>query len=150
MPPVATYQAAHSLNTPPYPPPDAGGYPQQPTVGGYPQPSGYQPSGYQPYGGYPKPGDTNGFAIASLVCSVIGIILVVVGPALGIVFGILALRQIGRRPQSGRGLAVAGLIIGGIVLVLDVLGLIGLAAGSSSSGGGLSTLPAISAALVGR
>ncbi len=111
-------------------------YPPPPTyVGGYPQ-----PYGYQPYSGYPAPGDTNGFAIASLVSALVGIFALIVGPLLGIVFGVVALHQLGRTPARGRGLAIAGIIIGSVVLLLDVLGLIGLAVGHpSSSGGGLST-----------
>jgi hypothetical protein len=77
------------------------------------------------------------------VCSLVGILVLVIGPALGILFGILGLRQLNTSGQSGRGLALAGIIIGSIVLLLDVLGIIGLAVGTttSSGGGGLSTMP---------
>jgi hypothetical protein len=71
-------------------------------------------------------------------------LVVVVGPALGIIFGILALRQVNVTRQSGRGLAIAGIVIGSIVLLFDVIGIIGLAVGSggSSGGSGLTTLHA--------
>src|SRR5690606_28430774 len=48
---------------------------------------------------------TNGMAIASLVTSFL------IAP-LGIVFGHIALSQIKRRHEEGRGLAIAGLVIG--------------------------------------
>ena len=51
---------------------------------------------------------TNGFAIAGFVCSFFSII----GAILGIVFGLVALNQIRERGQGGRGLAVAGIVIG--------------------------------------
>jgi hypothetical protein len=131
-PPPYGAPAYQSYGPPPaYPPP---------TVAGYPQ-----PYGYQPYGGYPRPRDTNGFAIASLVCALVGIFALVIGPVLGVVFGIVALRQLDRSASGGRGLAIAGIVIGGILLVVDVVGIVGLAVGGSgSSGGGLTTMASVS------
>lgn len=61
---------------------------------------------------------TSGLAIASLALSLV-FCLFFVGPVLAIVFGVLALLQIGRRPLelTGRGLALAGLIIGSVSLL---------------------------------
>jgi hypothetical protein len=64
-------------------------------------------------------GKTNGLAVASFVLGLIGI--TVIGAIAGIVLGILALRQIRRTAQRGRGLAIAG-------LVLSVLWLAGIGA----------------------
>jgi hypothetical protein len=116
----------------PPPPSPSGWQPPPAPYGAPPNPAGgwYASGGY----GYPRPRDTNGFSIASLVCSLVGIFILVVGPALGIVFGVIALRQIPRLGQGGRGLAIAGVTIGVIVLLLDVIGLIAI--GTSSSGGG--------------
>lgn len=118
-----------------YPPPP-GGYPPPP--GGYPppQPGGY---GYQPpppppgYGyppsvpgyGYPPPpsSTTNPMAIASLVSSLLGWICGI-GPILGIVFGVIALNQIKKTGQGGRGLALAGTIIGGVGVAFILLYLV--------------------------
>jgi hypothetical protein len=94
-------------------------------VGGYPQPYSY-----------PKPSNTNGFAIASLVCSLLGILLAFLGPVAGIVFGIVGLRQTEQRGESGRGLAIAGIVVGVVVLLLDIIGVIGIATGHTGSGGG--------------
>jgi hypothetical protein len=64
----------------------------------------YQQPMYQPA---PR---TNGFAIASFICSLVCINI------LGIIFGHVALSQIKRTNEGGQGLAIAGLIIGYISL----------------------------------
>ncbi|MFI9599667.1 DUF4190 domain-containing protein [Streptomyces sp. NPDC052043] len=72
----------------------------------------------QPWGpqwspaGQPVPPGLNGFAVAALVTS-----LVCLAP-LGLIFGIVALVQISRRGQRGKGLAIAGLSVSGAVLLL--------------------------------
>ncbi|HEX6541569.1 MAG TPA: DUF4190 domain-containing protein [Ktedonobacterales bacterium] len=96
----------------------------------------YQPnqSYQQPYQPYVQPGQpyyqgpmapaTSGYAIASLVCSLLGYIGVFgFGPILGIIFGHLALREIdsSNGMLQGRGLAQAGLILGYIALGLVLL-----------------------------
>ena len=70
---------------------------------------------------YPR---TNGFAITSLVCGILGLCaggLLAAIPA--IVFGHLALAQINRYGgmEQGRGLAIAGLVMGYIYLALITL-----------------------------
>jgi hypothetical protein len=65
---------------------------------------------------------TNGFAIASLVLGLIG------GVLLSVVFGILALTQVKKRGQKGKGLAIAGLALSGVwTLVLAGLAVLLLA-----------------------
>ncbi len=59
---------------------------------------------------------TNGFAIASLVVS-----LTCFGGILAVILGHVALSQIKRSQEEGRGLAIAGLVIGYIGLALTVL-----------------------------
>jgi Domain of unknown function (DUF4190) len=97
---------------PPPPPPPPGGY-------GYPPPP-QEPGGYgypPPASGYPQPSaGTNGLAIASLVCSLLGW-LCGIGPILGLVFGFIALNQIKQSGQSGRGMAIAGIVIGALAVV---------------------------------
>jgi Domain of unknown function (DUF4190) len=92
---------------PPVPPP-GGGYP------GYPGYSAY-PGGYPP-----SPAATNGMAIASLVCSLVGL-LCGLGLPLGIIFGFVALSQIKQSSQAGRGLALAGIIIGFVALGIGLI-----------------------------
>jgi hypothetical protein len=63
-------------------------------------------------------------AIAALVLPIVGIIVlgVVLGPA-GAILGGLAVRDTNRDPSlGGRGLAIAGIILGVIVFVLSALG----------------------------
>ena len=92
---------------PQYPPPPPGGY-------------GYPPPAPSPYGGYPQSTGTNGLAIASLVCSLFGWICGV-GTILGLVLGLIALSQIKKTGQEGRGMALAGVIISSILLAGGVL-----------------------------
>ena len=78
---------------------------------GQPQygPPGYPPPGYGVPGhlpGYPRP--TNTMAILALVMAF------VFAPA-GLVLGIVARRQIRQTGEDGDGLALAGIIVGGIV-----------------------------------
>ncbi len=72
-----------------------------------------------------RPPATSGLAIASLICGILG--LVTCFPIFGIpavICGHLAMHQISRHPQSipGRGLAIAGLVMG----YLSILVLVGL------------------------
>src|SRR5947208_3913991 len=66
---------------------------------------------------------TNGYAIASLVLSIVG---AGVGSILGIIFGYKARREIdaSNGAQIGRGLAVAGIVVGWVTLGLFVLWMI--------------------------
>ncbi|WP_179476333.1 DUF4190 domain-containing protein [Mycolicibacterium vinylchloridicum] len=103
-------------------------YPPAPAYGspniGYPPPSAPEPGGALRYPdpvpqpvvypppvavGYPVPvvvRGTNGMAVASFICS-----LLCMG-ILGIIFGHIAVSQINRTGEEGKGLAVAGLVIG--------------------------------------
>ena len=68
--------------------------------------------------GKPEPGQTSGLAIASLVFSLVGPI----GSIPAIVCGHIALRKIRKEAAvQGRGLALAGLIIGYVVLGLSIM-----------------------------
>ncbi|GGX88989.1 DUF4190 domain-containing protein [Streptomyces minutiscleroticus] len=73
---------------------------------------------------------TNGLAIASLVCGIVGLFFlnIVLGP-LAIIFGAVAVRQAGAK--GGGGMAKAGLVLG----VVDVILFIVLMAFAASSGG---------------
>ena len=65
-------------------------------------------------------------AIASLVMGITGwTLLPLVGSILAIVFGYAARREIRRRPDElkGEGLAVAGLVLGWLMVGLSVIGL---------------------------
>ncbi|PZF82674.1 DUF4190 domain-containing protein [Jiangella anatolica] len=102
----------------PYPSTPAGPTPYPPPGGQYPPPPGgqYPP----PYGQYPWPAEqqpkpgVNGLAVAALVLGIIAIF------PLAIIFGIIALVQISRTGQKGRGLAIGGLVTAGLWLALIV------------------------------
>lgn len=83
-----------------------------------PPPPDQQPYGQPPYAEwgsrYPMPRNTNGFAIASLVCAFLF-------PPLGVIFGFVARSQIRQTGESGEGLALAGIIVSAISLVLSIL-----------------------------
>jgi hypothetical protein len=91
---------------PSYPPPPPGGY-------GYPSPP------EDGYGYPPRRAGMNGMAVASLVCSLLGW-LCLIGPILGMIFGFVALNQIKQTGQRGRGMALAGIIVGGILIALAI------------------------------
>ena len=110
-----------------YPPPPQGAYP--PPQGAYPSPYATQP-GYGPQG-YPPPYQPRtsrgiGFAIASLVLGVgalvfswlpfIGILACLAGIA-GIVLGAIALAK----AFAGKGMSIAGIVTGGIAVILAIL-----------------------------
>ena len=70
---------------------------------------------------------TNGFAIASMVLGIVGFIVCGVGAILALVFGYKARREIdasGGR-EKGRGMAVAGIVLGwvwiGLVVVIVII-----------------------------
>ncbi|MCS5721175.1 DUF4190 domain-containing protein [Herbiconiux sp. CPCC 203407] len=125
-PPPPSYPsapAAPNLEKPPAPsyqqPP--AGYQAPPANPGYQQaPPGYQPpQGQQPYYGYQTPAapPTNTLAIVTIILAFLFSIA-------GIVTGHIALKQIDRTGESGRGLAKAGLILSYVFTGLAVLGVI--------------------------
>ena len=113
----------------PPPPPPAPTPPPAPAPPAYGQP----PSGY----GYQSTPRTNGLAIASLVLGIAQIFLCIIGGILALVFGYIARRQIDESggTQGGRGMAIAGIILGwiGIGLGIAYIVVIIIAAIASSS-----------------
>lgn len=106
----------------PYAPPSASPLQGRGGTAYPPPPPPPVPSGYGGYGAaYALPVQkTNGLAIASLVLS-IGSVLCWFTALLGIGFGHVALSQIRRTGERGRGLAIAGLVIGYFFVGLFVL-----------------------------
>lgn len=98
---------------------------------GYSRPE-YPSQGYQgpayPTQGYPGQqyayppaapiAGTNGLAIASLIVS-----LVSCGPV-GLILGIISLSQIKKSGQQGRGMAIAGIVIGAVTALLWIVAVI--------------------------
>ena len=107
--------------TPPPTPPPAQAPPPGPTPPPAPPAAGQQTTGY----GYQAGPKTNGLAIASLVLGIAGLVFYVCGVAsiLALVFGYMARGQIDRDPQNqgGRGMAIAGIIMGWIGVAILVI-----------------------------
>ncbi|MGA8253904.1 MAG: DUF4190 domain-containing protein [Mycobacterium sp.] len=61
----------------------------------------------------------NRMALASLLCSSLGL-LCIMGPIAGLIFGFLALNQIKQTGQRGRGLAIAGIVIGALLVAIII------------------------------
>ncbi len=99
------------------------------------QPYSAQPYSAQPYGAQPQYGNapyapygagygtrsTNGLAVASLVCSLAGLITCI-GAPIGVVLGHIAKNQIKTSGEEGDGLATAGLVIGYLISVIGLIG----------------------------
>ncbi len=111
-----------------------GGTPPPPGAPPVPNPVG-PPTGQQIQYVQVAAAKTNGYAIASLVLSLVG--LCGIGSILAIVFGNMAKKEIAARGEGGLGLAKAGIIIGwiglaGVVLyVLVVIIALGASSGSN-------------------
>jgi len=130
------------VNYPEYPyQPPYGSYPPPPPPYGYPSSPPY-PGPYDPYQGYPGQ-QTNSLAVASLITSIAGVIVGIplaifcyVGwliPVVGAVLGGIALGQIKRSGEQGRGMAIAGIAIGAATAALLVLAMIIVAAAAFHS-----------------
>jgi len=112
-----------------------GGTPPPPGAPPFPNPVAAPPPGQQIQYVQVAAAKTNGYAIASLVLSLVG--LCGIGSILAIVFGNMAKKEIAARGEGGLGLAKAGIIIGwiglaGVVLyVLVVIIALGASSGSN-------------------
>jgi hypothetical protein len=106
------YPANPGLPPPVYPPPYPGtsGYP-----GGYPGFSTGYPYPVDPYRPQKPPG-TNGKAIAALVTALAGLLFCGLPSIAGLILGIVAMRETRRSGQYGYGIALAGTIIGALVV----------------------------------
>jgi hypothetical protein len=116
-PGFGTPPAQPSYGAPPAPGYGAPSYGAPPTDPGYGMPPA-QPSygapALDPYA--TPPAKTNGLAIAALVSSIVGYFCVLPF-VLGIIFGAVSLGQIKKGNGTGRGLAIAGIVVGAVGLV---------------------------------
>ncbi|MGH3822848.1 MAG: DUF4190 domain-containing protein [Pseudonocardiaceae bacterium] len=99
-------------------------------------PSGQPPHYSGAYGYPPVRRSTNGFAIASLVLGIIGVVFVfpsigifvfMIPAVLALVFGYIARNQIKQHDQDGAGMATAGIVLGwvavGLYIIFSIIGL---------------------------
>ena len=97
---------------------------QTPDYPSYPTGSDWRPGGLPPTGGQVL--KTSGYAIASLVSGLVGLVTccAFVPSILEVVFGGIALPSIQRGEARGRGLAIAGIVLGVIGLIAGIVVLI--------------------------
>ena len=102
------YPADAELPPPVYPAPYPG------YSGGYP----YHGDPYDPYRPAKPPG-TNGKAVAALVTSLAGLLCCLPSIA-AVILGVMAMRETRRTGQDGYGIALTGVIIGGLAIAFVV------------------------------
>jgi hypothetical protein len=94
-----------------------------------------------PFGSGPPPhqppnGKVNGLAIGSLITGILGCVSFI-----GLILGIVALRQIKQRGERGRGMAIAGIVLFCVWTVAAVIGVVVSPDSGSTSASGGSTVP---------
>ena len=99
-----------------------------PQYGQYPQQGAYGP-GVQ----WAQPQKTNGLAIASLIVSLASIFTLGFAGLVGLPLGIGALRQIGRSGDAGKGLAIAGVVVGALGSLAFILIVVLIAIGATNA-----------------
>jgi hypothetical protein len=112
----------------PLPPPPS--WPAPPPAQPYSQPyPPYAQPYIQPYGpGFATP-TTNGLAVASFVCGLVGLLgwlacfVAAFAAFPGLVLGIVGLYRIGKSEgrEKGRGLAIAGIVTSGVAIAVSVM-----------------------------
>ncbi|UPZ29166.1 DUF4190 domain-containing protein [Streptomyces sp. LRE541] len=110
--PQGPYGAYPDQGPAPYPGQGPGPYPPQ-----GPAPYGYQPWG-QGYSPYAAPAPFNGLAISALVLGVLCFL-----PLVGLVLGLVALGQIKKKGERGKGMAIAGIVLSGLGTAILALAL---------------------------
>jgi Domain of unknown function (DUF4190) len=106
------YPADARLPPPVYPSPHPG-------AASYPGYPGHYP-GYDPYRPVKPPG-TNGKAIAALVTSLAGLFCCGLPSIVGLILGVIGMRETKRTGQDGYAIALIGTIIGGLAVAGWVL-----------------------------
>ena len=106
--PPVDYPTDSGLPPPVYPPP-------YPGAAGYPGYPGYYPGGYDPYRPVKPPG-TNGKAIAALVTSLVGLFCCGLPSIVGLILGVIGMRETKDTGQDGYGIALIATIVGGLAV----------------------------------
>lgn len=118
-----------SYNEPPY------GSPPPPPGGGYGGPG--QPYGQPAYGmGGGQPTQTSVLAIISLVTGILGVLCCgsFVFSVAALVLGFLGKKEVDEGKKTGGGMALAGLILGGVGMAISIVWIILVIAGNVSYG----------------
>lgn len=128
-------------------PAPANGAPAAPAYGAPPAAPAYgapaAPAYGQPAPGYGQPAGakTNTLAIVALVASLAGLVTSI-GFVVGVICGHISLSQIKKTGEQGRGMAVAGLVVGYIGIALSIIAIIVVIAilASLAASGNLNTM----------
>ena len=103
---------------PPSSPPPGYGQPPPGYAPPYGQP-GYGPPGYPPPG-YGPPGYPPAYGRPTNTMAILALVMAFVFAPAGLILGIVARKQIRQTGEDGDGLALAGIIVGGIVTAIVV------------------------------
>jgi hypothetical protein len=80
---------------------------------------------------YTEAGRTSGLAVASMVLGILWIFYI--GSILAVIFGHIAISQTGKNPAlRGRGMAIAGLVLGYIGIAILALSILAVSGGRSN------------------
>lgn len=101
-------------------PPAAPAYQPPPAAPAY---QGQAPAGQAPYGQQPYGAPTERYNVLAIVSLVTGILFI---SLVAIITGHIALSQIKKTQEKGRGLAIAGLVLGYAGILLGILFAVGL------------------------
>lgn len=88
---------------------------------------GTQPGGFSQPMGMPPQQKTSGKAIAALVLGIVSVCIAVylglICGIIGLVLGIMGMKEIDRNPQTmkGKGMAIAGIVLGAVGILLQVI-----------------------------
>lgn len=133
------YAGAPAYQPPAYPQQQQA-YPAQQPVQPYPGAAPtYAPAPYG-YGGYAPAQKTNVLSIVSMIASILGAVWVLplIGSLAGAIMGHIALNQLKTSGEKGRGMALAGVIVGwiglGLIVLVILFFFLAIVAGTGSSG----------------
>lgn len=102
-----------------YPPPAYGSQPSYGAAPAYGTPPAYGAPAYTPYPSAPK---ANVLAIVSLIASISGFVfLPFIGSVAGVITGHISLRQLRTSGEGGRGMAIAGTVVGWVGVALSLI-----------------------------
>lgn len=120
LPPVTPPPGEQPPAAPAYQPPAAPAYQQQPPAPAYQQQAPSAPAyGQQaPYGQQPYGAPTEKYNVLAIVSLVTGVLFI---SLVAIITGHIALSQINKTQEKGRGLAIAGLVLGYAGIALGIL-----------------------------
>ncbi len=137
-PPVAPPYATAPTYQPPAYPVQPPAFPGQQPVQQYPGAAPTYGAAPYGYGGYAPAQKTNVLSIISMIASILGFIWVLpfIGSLAGAIMGHISLNQLKTSGEKGRGMALAGVIVGwigfGIIVLIAVFFFLAIGLGASS------------------